>query len=649
MPEQLISPDGKYVRGESIGKGSFKSVFKAMNEDEGLEVAWNEVHLKGGVQDKMRHEVQLLQQLNHPNIIKIYDYWEDIERNMLVFITELMTSGTLREFIIKQRSQTVRRKIMKNFCVQILEGLRYLHDKHIIHRDLKCDNIFLNGNRGEVKIGDFGLSINKVKTYAESVIGTPEFMAPELYEERYTEKVDIYSFGMCVLEMATGEYPYSECENVGQVFRKVTMGIKPKALEKVKEEDFASLISQCLQTEDQRPSAAQLLVQFQAMNDMPCSIERDYSLANLQASTECPFAHEEESETRCCTASPESCGLSSIPASNANTNISPTSSMASCRSRPSSTASPIDTNYPTFPVPSISPTVCQLPSKAQSIENEKPKVVRCEPKIDNHSNEKENTSESVKPNDCPPAVPRKNTIPSSVEVSRSDKETTAPNESPSSVVRPSSKSINISDKSEKNDMNTMTEKLYQKVEQEAAKTIIKAQLEANENARKEYEEQEARSNRALQSMSDKLNEKLRVYRTELETGDKEFERKKKELTQRLEYLLNEHKRLIGETNIDSKENKILGKPPPLLPLNQIINGSNGSCNGKNIQPKTPTQPVPSLNSSPIVSNDMCALGNSQRKEEVKRQALEIQSRLEVAIVDNLSSTSSFIQKGLVKI
>eukprot|EP00906_Rhabdomonas_costata_P039431 RCo055753 len=260
-PENFCSPDNKYVRRENIGRGSFKSVYKAYNEEEGLEVAWNEVHLGRNSQpqrEKIKHEMDLLSQLHHPNIISIYDSWEDSSRGTIVFITELMTSGTLREFVGKQRGGVVRHSIIRKFCLQIADGLAYLHSKNIIHRDLKCDNIFLNGNKGEVKIGDFGLSIAKVKTYAESVIGTPEFMAPELYEEKYNEMVDIYSFGMCALEMATGEYPYSECENVGQVFRKVTQGIKPKVLEKIQDDSLKQLILACLQPADKRPSAAEL-------------------------------------------------------------------------------------------------------------------------------------------------------------------------------------------------------------------------------------------------------------------------------------------------------------------------------------------------------------------------------------------------------
>ncbi|KNC69954.1 hypothetical protein SARC_17525, partial [Sphaeroforma arctica JP610] len=70
------------------------------------------------------------------------------------------------------------------------------------------------------QIGDLGLATFKTASHAESVIGTPEFMAPEMYEEKYTEKVDIYAFGMCVLEMFTREYPYSECTNAAQIYKK---------------------------------------------------------------------------------------------------------------------------------------------------------------------------------------------------------------------------------------------------------------------------------------------------------------------------------------------------------------------------------------------------------------------------------------------
>lgn len=114
---------------------------------------------------------------------------------------------------------------VKSWVCQILHGLAYLHqhDPPVIHRDLKCDNIFVNGNIGQVKIGDLGLAaVVRTAQPTRSIIGTPEFMAPELYEEDYDERVDIYSFGMCVLEMLTVEYPYSECSNAAQIYKKVT-------------------------------------------------------------------------------------------------------------------------------------------------------------------------------------------------------------------------------------------------------------------------------------------------------------------------------------------------------------------------------------------------------------------------------------------
>ena len=94
---------------------------------------------------------------------------------------------------------------------------------------------------------------------AHSILGTPEFMAPELYDEDYTELVDIYSFGMCVLEMVTMEIPYSECDNVARIYKKVSSGVRPEALNKVKHEEVKAFIERCLAQPRARPSASQLL------------------------------------------------------------------------------------------------------------------------------------------------------------------------------------------------------------------------------------------------------------------------------------------------------------------------------------------------------------------------------------------------------
>ncbi|KAL8057266.1 hypothetical protein ABFX02_04G173300 [Erythranthe guttata] len=262
-----VDPSGRYGRyKEILGKGAFKKVYKAFDEWEGIEVAWNQVKLADLLRnavdlERLYSEVHLLKTLKHKNIIKFYNSWVDTKNEHINFITEIFTSGNLRQYRKKHKHVDVR--ALKKWSRQILEGLLYLHshDPPVIHRDLKCDNIFVNGNQGEVKIGDLGLAaILEQARAAHSVIGTPEFMAPELYEEEYNELVDIYAFGMCLLELVTLEYPYVECANAAQIYRKVTAGIKPASLAQVKDPEVRIFIEKCIAKVSDRLSAKDLLM-----------------------------------------------------------------------------------------------------------------------------------------------------------------------------------------------------------------------------------------------------------------------------------------------------------------------------------------------------------------------------------------------------
>ncbi|XP_075483898.1 putative serine/threonine-protein kinase WNK10 isoform X1 [Primulina tabacum] len=260
-----ISPDRRYFQyNEILGRGAFKNVYKGFDEIEGVEVAWSQVTIEDALQspehlERLYSEVHLLRTLKHENVIRSYASWVDDEKKTINLITELFTSGSLRQYRKKHKSVNI--KAIKNWARQILRGLHYLHTHNppVIHRDLKCDNIFVNGNHGQVKIGDLGLATIMQQPTARSVIGTPEFMAPELYEEEYNELVDIYSFGMCMLELITCEYPYSECKNQAQIYKKVTSGIKPAALGTVKDPEVKDFIEKCLAPAPQRLSAAELL------------------------------------------------------------------------------------------------------------------------------------------------------------------------------------------------------------------------------------------------------------------------------------------------------------------------------------------------------------------------------------------------------
>ncbi|XP_060752935.1 serine/threonine-protein kinase WNK4 isoform X7 [Tachysurus vachellii] len=261
------SPDGRFLKfNVEIGRGSFKTVYKGLDTETTVEVAWCELQtrrLSKAERQRFSEEVEMLKGLQHPNIVRFYDSWKSTVKGhkCIILVTELMTSGTLKTYL--KRFKEMKLKLLQRWSHQILKGLHFLHTRTppIIHRDLKCDNIFITGPTGSVKIGDLGLATLKSASFAKSVIGTPEFMAPEMYEEKYDEAVDVYAFGMCILEMTTSEYPYSECQNAAQIYRKVTSGMKPDSFFKVKVPELKEIIEGCIRMNKQERYTIQDLLE----------------------------------------------------------------------------------------------------------------------------------------------------------------------------------------------------------------------------------------------------------------------------------------------------------------------------------------------------------------------------------------------------
>lgn len=234
---------------EILGEGSYKTVTKAIDEEEGKEVAYNEVRIKRYEEEtqttsSFSKEIALLRNIDHPYILKIFDYW--FTEDSFVFITELMTGGTIRDYLNKVGP--LNSKLIRKWGRQILEGLKYLHTQEppIIHRDIKNENVFVNSSQGEIKIGDLGIAKEK-KHKRYTIVGTPNFMAREMFEgEGYSEKVDIYALGMSLIEMATGKTPYSEFSDSSDIYRSVLRGVLPSSLYSVQDCCLRSLIMHCL-------------------------------------------------------------------------------------------------------------------------------------------------------------------------------------------------------------------------------------------------------------------------------------------------------------------------------------------------------------------------------------------------------------------
>ena len=199
----------KFVLLEKIGDGTQGTVFKCRDKSSETDLRAVKIINKKGDDTLTEDRIRLLKQLMHPNLITIFDVFEDDE-NILI-VEDYCALGDLASYL-KKNSSKMNRKTVKSIIGQIIEATYYLHQKKIIHRDIKLNNVLVSYDENEiiVKLGDFGTDIeNKSESNLHDIIGTPYFMAPEMLSGTVVEQSDVWSIGAMLYTLLCGEPPFS--------------------------------------------------------------------------------------------------------------------------------------------------------------------------------------------------------------------------------------------------------------------------------------------------------------------------------------------------------------------------------------------------------------------------------------------------------
>ncbi|KMT02640.1 hypothetical protein BVRB_9g203210 [Beta vulgaris subsp. vulgaris] len=214
--------DNKYMLGDEIGKGAYGRVYKGLDLENGDFVAIKQVSLENIAQEDLNiimQEIDLLKNLNHKNIVKYLGSLKT--RSHLHIILEYVENGSLANIIKPNKFGPFPEQLVAHYIAQVLEGLVYLHEQGVIHRDIKGANI-LTTKEGLVKLADFGVAtkLTEADVNTHSVVGTPYWMAPEVIEmSGVCAASDIWSVGCTVIELLTCVPPYYDLQPMPALFR----------------------------------------------------------------------------------------------------------------------------------------------------------------------------------------------------------------------------------------------------------------------------------------------------------------------------------------------------------------------------------------------------------------------------------------------